>query len=281
LVINSELFAQIIYSGIIENHRVNLVVSDKFDKAYFTFDKIEKPIFVYGRCVSKMLLLNGTLDSLKQNVSIYSSNFDSLSANLNVSIEFGTIQKFKGNLKKEFNIRELKESTQYELLESKTTNSNYFKLLLLKENNEIQLKRINVFDKKSDKLLQSIDMNYSFSQNNLEVFDYNFDGIEDFSLVERISISDTCRVYFFKISQTNQYFKSEISGCSLKFNSDLKTIEKFEGIPKNDSIVVFETTTFILKNNNLFQVDKKCQEFNGHKGEYINIKCEKNKNTSH
>ncbi len=65
-------------------------------------------------------------------------------------------------------------------------NNHYFKLLITKkEEEDIRVVGVRVYEKQTDRLIQELELDCQFwGLNNISVGDYNFDGVDDFSVFE-------------------------------------------------------------------------------------------------
>ena len=167
-------------------------------------------------------------------------------------------------MKKDFEIEysDKKEIVNQELLQFETTKNHYFKIIVSK-NDEYQygtVTGINIYEKRTDRLLQTFDLECEFSSyGNVSVDDYNFDAIEDFSVYEAgYAGPNTSSIYFLKHPNKNSYFESEISGISLSFDSKTKTINEHNQCCAGTSHI---STTYKLVNNKMILLKQVCEQY--------------------
>lgn len=108
--------------------------------------------------------------------------------------------------------------------------------------------------------------------NNISVYDYNFDGIEDFSIFElSYAGPNTSRIYILRDSSSNKYFVSEISGISLNFDPNTKLIYEHNQCCAGRS---YMNATYKLVNNKMVLIKQTCLEYDDEKEDFIETKCD-------
>ncbi|MBY0487032.1 MAG: hypothetical protein K2P85_07605 [Flavobacteriaceae bacterium] len=117
--------------------------------------------------------------------------------------------------------------------------------------------QVRIFQKKTDKLLQKIDVACQFwGLNNISTGDYNFDGITDFSIFESSYAGpNTSSLYFLYNPKTKKYFDSGFLGVSLEFDSKTKRI-----IERNQCCAgsIVTTATYKVVKNKMILEKEKC-----------------------
>lgn len=157
-----------------------------------------------------------------------------------------------------------------EVLQDETTDDHYFKLLVDKRDGEYyeRVYRVDIYDKNTNALTQQIDVDCRYwGAGSLMVFDYNFDGVDDFSIFEdSYAGPNTSRLYILRNPETNSYFVSDISGVSLEFDSSTKTI--FE---RNQCCAgsIVTTATYKIENNEMVLIEEHCFRWDEEKNDLV------------
>lgn len=120
---------------------------------------------------------------------------------------------------------------------------------------------VHIYDLKTDSLLQEIELDCQFwGVSSLEVFDYNFDGIDDFSVFEASCAGpNTTRVYILRDPDSNCYFVSNISGSSLEFDDATKTVSEWNQCCAGSSVW---TAVYRIENNEMVMIEEHCYKRN-------------------
>jgi hypothetical protein len=118
---------------------------------------------------------------------------------------------------------------------------------------------IYLFQKPSNRIAQIIDGNFSGAASYCEgncvaIDDYNFDGFEDFSLLEEYGRSYSTSLYFLYDPKKKEFFLSEISGENLLFDQKTKTIASASYYGRD----VSTRLTYKLENNKLKLIKESC-----------------------
>ncbi|MDR2033057.1 MAG: hypothetical protein LBP89_00235 [Helicobacteraceae bacterium] len=115
-------------------------------------------------------------------------------------------------------------------------------------------KKIYIFQKPSNRMVQTIEGNFSgdagYCEGNcIAIDDYNFDGFEDFSLFGEYDAGYSTRLYFLYDPKKKEFFLSEIDGANLLFDQKTKTVtSSFEG----------KDLTYKIENNKLKLIKESC-----------------------
>jgi hypothetical protein len=165
--------------------------------------------------------------------------------------------------------------SQKELLQTATTKEHYFKLLITPSDDGTyeRVSGVKIFEKKTDKLIQQIDLECDWRGiDDLMVNDYNFDGLEDFSVFETSYAGpNSTRIYILRSRDSDNYFISEITGISLEFDPVSKTILERNQCCAGKKIML---ARYKLKNDKMVLVEKKCMDYDEVTEEFIDVICE-------
>jgi hypothetical protein len=163
------------------------------------------------------------------------------------------------------------QNDQLEVLQTATTKDHFFKLLVSSDSSRVL--GVKIFLKKTKNLIQQIDIDCDFRGSNAVVVeDYNFDGVEDFSIFESsYAGANSSRIYLLRTPSSEKYFISEISGVSLKFDHKTKTITEHNQCCAGTKHAI---TTYKLNNNKMVLIRQKCLEYNEGKDELEEVSCD-------
>ena len=162
-----------------------------------------------------------------------------------------------------------------ELIQPYSMKNEYFKLLISKEQREQMLIiGVRVYEKKTYKLLQelSLDNCQFWGLENIYVEDYNFDGIDDFSVFEASYAGpNTSRIYILRDKKTDTFFISEISGVSLEFDQEAKRIYEHNQCCAGRSHM---NATYELVDNKMVLIEQRCIEYDDETEYFIETDCD-------
>lgn len=269
------------YSGNLGKYPIKLIMyhySDGVSLAYYVYDKFDTPITINGN------LKNGELnlvekDSAGQNSATLIFN-DFKESNNKIDGKWISADKSKIypiSLKKDFDIEygDNVEWTSKELIQSNSTKEHYFKTIITKEKGEFygRISGIKIFQKKTDKLIQIIELDCQlFGIDNVSIGDYNFDGLDDFSVFEASYAGpNTSSIYILRVPNSDKYLTSNFSGTSLEFDNDAKLIYEHNQCCAGRSHM---NATYKVVNNEMVLIEQKCLEYNEEKEDFIKIDCE-------
>lgn len=273
--------AQTSYEGFIDKYPIHLVTyiySDGDARAIYTYDKHDTPIIVNGRQeTDKLELFEKNEKGLIQARLVF-KNFNSTSNKISGEwINADSTKRLKITLTKQFEV-DHKDKTVWssrEIIQPQSTNNHYFKLLISKEATDMDARvtGVKVFEKKTDKLIQKIELDCRlWGLENISVGDFNFDGLEDFSVFEdSYAGPNTSSIYILKLTSSDKYFVSDFSGTSLTFDSESKLIFERNQCCAGRSIM---TATYKVVDNKMILVESECLEYDEEKEDYIKKKCE-------
>ncbi len=232
--ISINIFAQTNYVGLIGKYPIELLTDIHADgdaRAIYCYTNFDDPIEINGN------LKNGKLtffEKGKQNESTASLQFDNYNSKNNklegTWTDLKTHEQLTIILNKSFDI-DYGDSIEWadrEIIQPVSLDNKYFKLVISKTRDNFYAKvtGVKIFEKKTDRLLQKLDLDCQLlGLNNISIDDYNFDGIPDFSVFESSYAGpNTSSLYFLYDTKTKQYFESDFSGVSLEFDSTKKRI---------------------------------------------------------
>ena len=214
LLTSLNLFAQTNYKGYIDKYPIELVThiySDGDARAIYTYQKFNDPIVVNGRQCKDTLVL---LEKDKQGKVTATLTFLHFNEKKNSLIgtwkNLQTKQELPIKLDKEFEL-EYGDSISWddrEIIQQVSLKNFYFKLVISKTADYFYpvVSGIKIYQKQTDSLIQFIKLECQLSGlGSLEIDDYNFDGINDFSVFESSYAGpNTSRKYFLYNPKTKK-----------------------------------------------------------------------------
>ena len=245
LLCSVSLLAQTGYSGFVHKSPITLVTdiySDGDARAIYAYNKYDTPIPIHGVLNENKLEL---YEKNENGITVAILAFDDFDANApqlsGKWINRKTKKTLDIQLSKEFDVEDTESWEEIEVSQEASTENHYFKLLVTQGNG---VSGVKIFEKGTDKLFQSFDVNSArLGLDNVLIDDYNFDGINDFSVfLQSFAGPNTRSTYFLKNPKTRKYFLSNIKGTSLEFNHEQETI-----IERNSSGAGSTVTTTIYK----------------------------------
>lgn len=273
--------SQSCYSGHLGTLPITLITycySDGVSKAYYVYDKYDDPITINGN------LKNGELKLFEKdnngNISatlIFESFQESKTEIKGKWISNDSTKTYQIILQKDFDIGfgDNLEWNAKELIQSKTTENHYFKTILTKKKGVFyaRVSGVKIFEKSTDKLIQVIELDCQlFGIDSVSIGDYNFDGIEDFSVFEgSYAGPNTSSIYFLRDLNSRKYLKSNFEGVSLEFDNEAKLIYEHNQCCAGRSHM---NVTYKVENNEMVLVKKTCIEYNEKKEDFIETKCD-------
>nr|WP_294779563.1 hypothetical protein [uncultured Flavobacterium sp.] len=274
------LSAQISYKGFIDKYPIEFVTdvySDGEGSAIYAYDIYDTPIVLNARLKEKTLVLIEKDKNNKETAQLTFENYDAKSEQLNgIWKDLNSGKELKISLTKDFDISYGNdvEWTEREILQPVSFKDKYFKLVMTKdkENFYSQVSAIKVIEKKTDKVIQKINIECQlWGLYNINIGDYNFDGFEEFSVFESSYAGpNTSRIYFLYNPKTGKYFESSFSGTSLEFDSKTKRVYEHNQCCAGRSI---EKAEYKVVNNKMVLVKKTCLEYDEKTQDYKKIKC--------
>ena len=281
LFILNNLSAQTSYSGYIDKYPIELVTysySDGVVRAFYVYTNFDSPIKSDGYFKNNVLTLEEKDNSEKTKATLVFKNYKAEASNLEgVWKDIKTNKELKVILTKTTDIDygDNVEWPDKELLQCASMKDKYFKIVISKSKDDFfgKVTGVKIFEKKTDKLLQELKMDCQlWSIENIDVDDYNFDGLEDFSVFESsYSGPNTSKLYFLFDPKIGKYFKSTFEGTSLEFDKYKKRIyESNQCCAGRYS----SHTEYKVVNNKMVLIKKSCYEYNEKTEDLEKVKCE-------
>lgn len=280
----SQSYGQVCYTGFIGNDSVEMVTqyySDGPARAVYAFLANDEPIEVEGEYTADSLILIEKSPTDEPAFAIIFTGFKPQSDNLKgMRTDLASGESKKIALKKQFDLDEGDEAEydHREILQPVSLDESYFRLLVSKGKDYYYPKvtGIKIIRKKTDQLIQKIDLNDDFiGLDQVATGDYNFDNYTDFSVFKSLYAgANTESSYFLFDPQTGKYFDSGFQGISLTFDEVNKQIIEVnaccagqqEMISKyavvNNSMVLIEAHCYIWDDKKQAMTErklKKCQ----------------------
>ncbi|MBE8724236.1 XAC2610-related protein [Flavobacterium hungaricum] len=271
--------AQITYKGFIDKYPIELLTDvDGTERAVYVYSNFDTPIVLEAKLVGKTLVLSEKDKNDKKNASFSFKNYDPKAEQLSgIWKDIKSGKELTVSLTKIFDIDD-KNNTEWrdrEILQTTSFKDKYFKLVLSKEKDsyEARVTGVKIFEKKTDKLLQKFDVQCQLlGISNIDIDDYNFDGIEDFSVYEGGTAGpDSTRLYFLYNPKTGKYFESSFSGSSLEFDSKTKIISEHNQCCAGRNVM---TAEYKVVNNKMVLLKRTCVEFDDKTQNYKKVKCD-------
>ncbi|WP_427873280.1 XAC2610-related protein [Flavobacterium sp. MMS24-S5] len=271
--------AQISYKGFIDKYPIEFVTdiySDGQGTAIYAYSNYDTPIVLNAKLNGKTLVFTEKDKNDKETAKLSFENYSSESDQLNgIWKDLNSGKELKISLIKEFdlNYNNGEEWTEREILQPVSLKDKYFKLVILKEKGSSTVSGIKIIEKKTDKLIQKVDIECQlWGLHNINVGDYNFDGFEEFSVFESSYAGpNTSRIYFLYNPKTGKYFESGFSGTSLEFDNKTKRIYEHNQCCAGRSV---ERTEYKVVNNKMVLIKKTCMEYDDKTQDYKKIKCD-------
>ena len=263
--ITINLSAQVNYVGFIDKYPIELfkeISSGNRAIAVYVYANIDEPITLNGDFENGKLIFfekdikgNKTATLTFQNYNADNDNIEGVWTNLKT--------------KKELKITLTKNAENSSgILQINSINDKYFRVF----NNARDTNEIRIYQKKTDKLIQKFQVECRFSgANSIDVDDYNFDGLPDFSIFESSYAGpNTSSLYFLYNPKTKKYFESGFTGVSLEFDSKTKRINETNSCCAGSSVVISE---YKLVKNKMILTKEKCLKWSEEKQELIERKA--------
>lgn len=267
------------YKGFIDKYPIQLITyiySDGDARAIYAYDKHDTPIIINGRQKADQLELLEKNEKGQIEARLVFKNFDPTSNKIiGEWISTDSTKTLKISLTKQFEINYEDRTiwSNQEIIQRTSTHKHYFKLLISKESADenVRVTGVKIFEKKTDKLIQKIDLDCQlWGLENISVGDYNFDGIEDFSVFEASYAGpNTSSIYILKLPNSDKYFVSDFSGVSLEFDSG-QIFERNQCCAGRSVM----TATYKVVDNKMVLIEKECIEYDDEKEDFVKKKCD-------
>lgn len=281
IIIPSLLFSQTrIYKGFLDKYPITLITNSYSDgavNAMYVYDNHDTPIGILGNYKNGKLRLTEKDKKDKVTAILEFSNYEPKGIDLTGRwINKTTSKEYTLKLRKvtDFNSYDSTTFSDLEILQAESTKTHYFKTIVSKKDNEMaQVIGLKIFEKKTDKLVQSfkIDCEYRYF-NNVYIDDYNFDKIDDFSIFEASYAGpNTSNLYFLYNPKTQKYFLSDYEGTSLEFDSEKKLVYEHNQCCAGSSHM---DAVYKIVNNKMVLIQKKCTQYDEKKDDFVEVKCD-------
>lgn len=274
-------FAQTSYTGFIDRYPIQLVTyiySDGDARAIYAYNNFDTPIVINGKSIKGKLELYERDDKESIKARLVFNAFDAKSLDISGEwINMDSTKRLKISLTKEFDINYEDKTTwkNREIIQSESTETNYFKLQISKRtpDQSARVTGVKIFEKKTDRLIQQINLSCQLNGlDNIKIGDYNFDGFMDFSVFEGSYVgTNTSSIYILKIPSSEKYFVSSFSGTSLVFDSESKTIHEHNVCCQGRSIM---NASYKIKDNKMVLIERVCLEYDDKKDDFVKKNCD-------
>ncbi|WPO77703.1 XAC2610-related protein [Flavobacterium sp. KACC 22761] len=281
LLATTFLSAQISYTGFIDKYPIEFVTyiySDGVGTAIYAYSNFDTPIVLSAKLTGKTLVFTEKDKKDKETAKLTFPNYNEKSQQLNgIWKDLNSGRELKITLLKEFVIDygDNVEWADREILQPESFKDKYFKLIVSKEKGRFYAKvsGVKIIEKKTDKLIQKIDLDCQlWGLNNISVDDYNFDGIPDFSVFKMSHAGpNTSSLYILYNPKAGKYFQSSFSGTSLDFDSQAKRIYEHNQCCAGTSHMNAE---YKVVNNKMVLIKKTCLELDEKTGDFVEKKCD-------
>lgn len=154
----------------------------------------------------------------------------------------------------------------FEIIQSGKIDNIYFKTIISKIDDSFSVTGVKILEKNTDKLLQTFDVECEYKgKNQISIGDYNFDGLNDFSVFEfEASGAQTSNLYFLFDPIKKEYFNSGFSGA-LEFDADKKIIIEENQIgPEQKMSLIYKVV-----NNQMVLTEEHCFIWDEGKEDFI------------
>ncbi len=275
----SNLFGQTAYSGFVGKFPIRMVTniySDGAANATYLYDNFDEPIKISGKLYKNKLTLYEKDVQKIARAALTFDNFDAKTTNLTgVWTNVKTGEKLDITLKKDFEIDtgEGIEYTGREIIQSDSLPDKYFTVVVSKTKDDYygRAAAVKIFEKKTDRLIQQID--FEGNQRGAEsvsIGDYNFDGIQDFSVFESsYAGANTSSLYFLYNPKTKKFFNSGFEGTSLEFDEKKKQIFETNQCCAGS---ITTTATYRVVKNKMIRIEEHCYIWDEKKGDRVEKK---------
>jgi len=274
----SSTFAQSVYTGTIDKYPIEVILnvySDDEIQGIYVYSSNDEPINISGTIKNKVLSILEKDAKEKVTGKMVIDKFSTKATQLSGTWTNPTGTKsFKIALTKKYDLDDGEGIawSNRELLQKVTSGNQYFKIVLSKAKDDYQarVKALKVFEKKTDKLLQTIAVDcQSMGFNSVETGDFNFDGQADISLFESSYAGANTSSKYFLVDSNGQYKDSGFEGVSLTFDAKTKRITEV-----NQCCAGSQYTSILYKvaNNKMVKLEQHCFIYDEKKQDFIERK---------
>lgn len=270
-------FSQARYSGFIDKYPIELVAESiaSSSAGVYMYKKFDIPIFLSGKLENSTFVFTEKDGEGKESATMTFKNVTDSGLKEGIWKDLKTGKEFKITLNKEFEFKDGNDIVwkNQEILQSESTKDYYFKLVAEKRKEDYypEVGAIRIYAKKTDILIQELEFTGQFRGiNSIGIDDYNFDGIQDFSVFESSYAGpNTSSIYYLFDPKTKKYSESGFAGISLSFDPSTKTISEHNQCCAG---TIVTEAKYKLKNNKMVLIDEHCFIYDEKKGELVERK---------
>ncbi|MDI9877421.1 XAC2610-related protein [Flectobacillus rivi] len=274
----SATYAQSVYTGTIDKYPIELVLniySDDEIQGIYVYTSNDEPIDISGSIKNKVLSILEKDAKEKVTGKMVIDKFSAQATQLSGTWTnpAGT-KSFKITLTKKYDLDDGEGIawSNRELLQKATSGNQYFKIVLSKAKDEYQarVKALKVYEKKTDKLLQTIAVDCQpMGFNSVETGDFNFDGQADISLFESSYAGANTSSKYFLVDGNGQYKDSGFEGVSLTFDAKTKRITEVNQCCAGSQ---YTSTLYKVANNKMVKLEQHCFIYDEKKQDFVERK---------
>lgn len=263
---------QTVYTGFVDKYPVEFIVDQMYSangdsqsiNGLYMYTRFNEPISLTGTINKKKLVLNEQNSNGKTTANfVFNPYFQEKDSIIGIWKNSVTNKELSVRLSRKYNF-DVYDSVNYriqdrELLQAASLKNYFFKILVSKDTSNhyakvLEVNRVEVCEKKTGKIFQTVDLNCEFKLgfNSVDVNDYNFDGIPDFCVFERSYTGpNTTSRYFLNDPKTNRFFDSKYEGVSLEFDEKKKLIYEHDELDLGSEVI---NSVYKVVNNKMVPV---------------------------
>ena len=269
--------AQISYSGFLGKMPIKIIIHTGYGRqvsAVYEYEKYDTPIVIDGIQQKSKLELYERNSDHSIGATLRFKNFSEASKNLQGEwLNRDSTKILPITINRDFQVDAGTEK-RWEIMQRPSLPEHYFRMIVTKnEYGDLGVTGVKIFEKKTDRLVQVIDgLDCQYiGLDNLEVADYNFDGVPDFSIFETsYAGANTSSIYILRSPESEKYYISNIRGISLSFDANSKTILEHN---EDRGGTGYADTVYKLENSEMKPISKKCFEYNEQKQKHDEVAC--------
>jgi hypothetical protein len=269
--------SQTAYTGLVGKYPIQLVThiySDGDARAIYAYDQHDTPIVINGRRTGNKLVLYEQDSKNEIQATLTFMDFDVKKPTLTgVWTDKQQTKKLSITLHRTFDLEDTGEWPVREIIQRVSTATHYFKLLVSQAEHGPRVSGVKIHEKKTDRLIQTIPLDCQlWGLENIATGDFNFDGLEDFSVFESSYAGpNTSSIYILRLPGSEKYMVSDFSGTSLEFDPDSKTIHEHNQCCAGTSHI---NATYKVVNNKMVLIEKRCMKYDDKKEDFVEVKCD-------
>ena len=268
--------ADVVYSGTLGPQPIHLVLegySDGVAVGTYAYDRHDTPIALQGRVEGRVAVLEeGSVAILR--LEAQDDDWDRV---------VGTWSPNAGGTAHPISLRRQAAIDRYrphsgppvEVLQGASTPEHYFTVRFAApaDGGRPRAVAVSVHRKRTDALLQTFDVDTDpRGFDGVQVGDFNFDGVPDFSLFEASYAGpNTSSLYFLRDPATGTYAQSRIEGTSLEFDAASKLVHEHNQCCMGTSHI---KATHRVVGDGLELVSKQCLRMDEVAEDLVEVPCE-------